>query len=384
MSHSHQNKDTLVCGTGLFAIALAKEISARPECGYHIVGLVAENEDTPDCNNYPLLGNLDQLQDIIAKTKPARIIVCLSQKRHQLPVYHLIEAKVCGSITVENGDEVYERLTGKIAIEALTPSSIIFSEDFKISRVSKLASRLMSLFFSSAGILILSPFFLLIPLLIKIDSKGAVFFIQERVGINGKKFNLFKFRTMHPSEGKTSEWAGDNVSRITRVGNILRKFRLDELPQFINVLKGDMNIVGPRPHPASNYEMFVLVSRNTPVCGWHIPYYSLRCIVRPGITGWAQVKYQYANNLHEEMEKLCFDLYYVKHYSLWLDICILFETIKVVLKGHSVEDSKQHLPGLDYEVKPVTKNVYPVLVQSKKADFPARKNINSTVPMHKV
>lgn len=368
----------------MFAQALASEITARPDCGYRVIGFVAESDETPGRNDYPLLGNVDHIQEIISKTKPSRIIVSLSQSRNKLPVYHLIEAKVCGRVTIENGNDVYERLTGKIAIEALTPSHIIFSEDFKIPRNSLIAARLMSLLFSALGMILLSPLLLIIPLAIKIDSKGSVFFVQERVGINGKKFNLFKFRTMHPSDERSSEWAGDNVSRITRVGNILRKFRLDELPQFINVLKGDMNIVGPRPHPASNYEMFVLVSRNTPVCGWHIPYYSLRCIVRPGITGWAQVKYQYANNLHEEMEKLCFDLYYVKHYSIWLDIYILFETIKVVLKGHTIQENNQHKPGMDYEIKPVTTGVYPVLAQSSSYDYTNTENITSTLPIHKV
>src|SRR5690606_8460044 len=146
----------------------------------------------------------------------------------------------------------------------------------------------------------LAPLFLLIAIAIKLDSRGPVLFVQDRIGLHGKHFKLYKFRTMRPAEARTSEWAGDNKHRITRVGHYLRKFRLDELPQFFNVLRGDMNLVGPRPHPASNFELFVLVSRNTPECGGQIPYYSLRSIVRPGITGWAQVRYRYANNLSEE------------------------------------------------------------------------------------
>jgi lipopolysaccharide/colanic/teichoic acid biosynthesis glycosyltransferase len=180
---------------------------------------------------------------------------------------------------------------------------------------------------------------LLIALLVRIDSAGPVFFSQERSGMAGRPFKLLKFRTMLAAVQQESEWEEDNIHRITRVGWWLRKCRLDELPQFINILKGDMNIVGPRPHPSSNFELFVLAARNTPESGVQIPYYSMRYSVRPGITGWAQVRYRYANNLHEEMEKLRFDLYYLKHYSLWLDIRILVETVTMIFTGsHQVQD----------------------------------------------
>jgi len=148
---------------------------------------------------------------------------------------------------------------------------------------------------------------------------------------------------MHPAPGKTSEWVRDNGERITRVGRWLRKFRLDELPQFVNILRGDMNLVGPRPHPASNFELLVLVSRNAPEHGEAIPYYSLRSLVRPGVTGWAQVRYRYANDLEEEIEKMRYDLYYIKHQSLWLDLRILFDTAKIVLAGsRSGSDEADH------------------------------------------
>jgi len=138
---------------------------------------------------------------------------------------------------------------------------------------------------------------------------------------------------MRDQEGAPSEWAGDNAHRITRLGRWLRALRLDELPQFVNVLRGDMDVVGPRPHPGSNFSLFVTVLRNLPECGEEIPYYSLRSMVRPGITGWAQVRYRYANNLEEEIEKMRYDLYYIKHLSLWLDLRILFDTVKIVLFG---------------------------------------------------
>jgi lipopolysaccharide/colanic/teichoic acid biosynthesis glycosyltransferase len=187
-----------------------------------------------------------------------------------------------------------------------------------------MGGRAVSLVASVLGMIGLVPLFALIALAIKLDSRGPVFFIQPRLGLRGRRFNLIKFRTMHPSHGRTSEWVRDNSDRITRVGAWLRKFRLDELPQFINILRGDMSFVGPRPHPVSNYELF---SEN-------IPYYSLRSMVRPGVTGWAQIRYGYANNLEEETEKMRYDLYYIKHMSLWLDLRILFETVKIVLFGH--------------------------------------------------
>jgi len=138
---------------------------------------------------------------------------------------------------------------------------------------------------------------------------------------------------MRPAVGATSEWVKDNDGRLTRVGRRLRQFRLDELPQLLNVFRGDMNLVGPRPHPVSNVPLFEMVMRNTPDCGETIPYYALRSMVRPGLSGWAQVRYQYANDLEEEIEKMRYDLYYIKHMSAWLDLRILFATVKIVLRG---------------------------------------------------
>lgn len=369
-----EKERTLICGTGTFARSLADEIAARPHCGYRVIGLVAENgnENSVQCP-YPVLGRLDQIQSIIASVQPARIIMALPQKRRMMPVDQLVEAKIGRSIRVENGDDVYENVTGKIAIEALTPSRIIFTEDFKVSPGTLICERLISLAAAAVGILMLAPLFLIIPLAIRLDSRGPVLFTQERVGMKGKIFTLFKFRSMHPAKERASEWAGDNAERITRVGRVLRKFRLDELPQFINVLRGDMNLVGPRPHPASNYEMLVLVSRNTPNCGVQIPYYSLRSLVRPGITGWAQVKYRYADNLQEEIEKLCFDLYYIKHCSVGLDFRILLETIKVVLAGHA-HNTNEGEAALSDTTDSDTGIAQPMEVYTGKSDYQPAKN----------
>jgi lipopolysaccharide/colanic/teichoic acid biosynthesis glycosyltransferase len=152
---------------------------------------------------------------------------------------------------------------------------------------------------------------------------------------------------MRPERRVKSEWARDNGDRLTRIGRWLRRFRVDELPQPVHILKGDMNLVGPRPHPLSNLPLFVLVMRNAPSCGEPIPYYALRWMVRPGITGWAQVRYQYANDLEEEVEKMRHDLYYIKHMSLWLDLRILFETVKTVVWGRESEAPAVPRPALE-------------------------------------
>jgi lipopolysaccharide/colanic/teichoic acid biosynthesis glycosyltransferase len=181
----------------------------------------------------------------------------------------------------------------------------------------------MSLAAAAVALIVLAPLMAFIALAVKVDSRGPVFFRQERIGRHGKRFWLIKFRTMRPVTAEVSAWVRDNADRITLVGRLLRKFRLDELPQFLNVVRGDMNLVGPRPHPVVNYELFTR----------EIPYYALRAAVRPGVTGWAQVRYGYANNLEEETEKMRYDLYYVKHLSIWLDLRILVDTVGVVLTG---------------------------------------------------
>ncbi len=332
-------KRVLILGTGMFAMTLASEILARPQCGISIIGLVSERErSSVHALNFPLLGDVSQLQRIILESKPERIIVTLDDHAIAQHWHALVEEKFFRQIQVDDGEDFYETLTGKLAIDTLSQRSLIYSRDFQISPVTQFFARTLSVLFALIALVLLAPLMLLIALLIKLDSRGPVMFIQKRVGMANRPFNLLKFRTMRPAEQTTSEWACDNDERITRVGRVLRKFRLDELPQFINVLCDDMNIVGPRPHPLSNYAMYALVSRNTPESGDQIPYYYLRCLVRPGITGWAQVKYRYANNLGEEIEKLRFDLYYIKHYSLWLDARILLETIKVVVLGHEQRD----------------------------------------------
>ncbi|MEX0732399.1 MAG: sugar transferase [Aquisalimonadaceae bacterium] len=338
------SKRTLIVGEGRLARDLVREINARPGCGYKIVGSIGEGSttSTDSAGDFPV-APLDDAQRIIDTLQPDRIIVALAELRGRLPVRQLLEARICRGVDIEEGVEVYERLTGKLAIELLTPSSVIFSRDFRPSRFSLIMARGMSIITSLIALIGLAPLMGLIALAIRLDSPGSILFVQDRIGMAGRPFKLLKFRTMRPDAGHQSEWARDNDHRITRVGRWLRKYRLDELPQFVNVLRGDMNLVGPRPHPASNFELLAMASRNTPECGVQIPYYSLRTMIPPGITGWAQVRYRYANNLDEEIEKMRYDLHYVKHLSLSLDLRILLETVKIVLAGSGSEDPEEAL-----------------------------------------
>jgi exopolysaccharide biosynthesis polyprenyl glycosylphosphotransferase len=340
MRHRQFLERVLILGRGPLAEKIMREVAVRPHLGYEIVGVADDATATGhSLRGYPLLGPLEHLGKIVEEIKPNRIIVALAERRARLPVRQLLEARLNGSV-VEDGVDAYERVTGKIAIEALTPSNLIFSRDFKKSRLDLAMGRVASLVVAVLGLTVFSPLLVLIAIAIKLDSQGSLFFIQDRIGMNAKRFRLVKFRTMHAVDGHTSEWEADNSDRITRVGRILRKFRLDELPQFVNVIRGDMNLVGPRPHPLSNLERFVE----------GIPYYSLRAVVRPGITGWAQVRLGYANNLEEETEKMRYDLYYIKRLSFWLDLRILFDTVKIVFFGRGSQSADAYRPQATVEM----------------------------------
>jgi len=311
----------LLLGASPLAVKLVRELSARPDT--EVIGVVDDAGD-PDPLSLPVrrLGSQEQLARIIREERPARIVVTLTSRRGRLPVRTLLRARMQG-VAVEDGVDAYERLTGKLAIDAMKPSALIFSKDFRSPPLQLALGRALSFLVAAAALLALLPLLAVLAALVVLDSPGPVLFRHDRVGRSGRRFPLLKFRTMRVSPRPTSEWAADNGERITRVGRWLRRFRLDELPQLVNVLRGEMNLVGPRPHPVSNFELFLR----------EIPYYWIRSSVLPGITGWAQVRYRYANNLEEETEKMRYDLYYIKHMSWWLDLRILAETMTVVLFG---------------------------------------------------
>ena len=324
----------LILGAGSMAARLIDEIEALEPSRYAVVGVVdnqAPDPEDPIARRY--LGTCAQLNEIVARLHPTRIVVAVENRRDGLPLQSLLESRVSG-IDVDDAIELYERITGKIAIEALRPSSLILSKGFRNHGVAELTARVVSVMAAVIGLIICAPLLALIALLVKIDSAGSVLFVQPRAGRHGRPFGLLKFRTMHPTDEPPSEWAKDNIHRITRVGRYLRRFRLDELPQLINMLGGEMNLIGPRPHPVSNHATFME----------HIAYYGLRSTVRPGITGWAQVRYGYANNLDEETEKMRYDLYYIKTRSLWLDVRIMLATVGIVLFGQDAAQVRHPAP----------------------------------------
>jgi exopolysaccharide biosynthesis polyprenyl glycosylphosphotransferase len=322
-------EQVLVLGKTPLARALIAELQTRP--AYRVLDMLPGGfSRTMKADDDVMPGRSSRHQ--LAELRPTRIVVALSERRGRLPVDLLLDAKRQG-IVVEDGIQLYERLTGKLAIETLQPSHLIFAPEFGTCTAHNCFSRSLSVLVAVVGVVVCAPLLLMIAALVKLDSTGPVLFVQDRIGKDGRRFPLMKFRTMKPLEARASEWVKDNGDRITRVGRWLRKFRLDELPQLFNILAGHMNLVGPRPHPASNYDLFMA----------NIPFYGFRSLVRPGITGWAQVRYGYANNLEEETEKMRYDLYYIKHRSLGMDLEILLQTAKVVGLGRDCK-MDSHLP----------------------------------------
>jgi lipopolysaccharide/colanic/teichoic acid biosynthesis glycosyltransferase len=341
----------LILGMTPLAEQLVHEIECRPGCRRIVVGVLDDVAlSRGHAASHLFLGHLCRLQPVVDEFGPHRIVLALAERRGKTPMPALLASYVSRGVIVEDVTEFYERFTGKLALESLTPMRVVASGKFRPSRLQQAFARTLSLSTALIALVALSPLLALIVIAIKLDSPGPVLFAHTRVGAQGRPFTLLKFRTMHDGRARRSEWEGDNRDHVTRVGNWLRRFRLDELPQFLNILRGEMNLVGPRPHPVSNFELFTLVARNlNELTGAAIGCYALRLIVRPGLTGWAQVRYRYANNLDEEIEKLRYDLYYVKHMSPWLDLRILVETIGVLLRRRGTEDaaSAEDVPSAD-------------------------------------
>lgn len=278
-------------------------------------------------NNWDLplrcLGDASELADIVNKIDPDALVVAPDGWRGTLPIEDLLRVKftLCDVI---DSPTFYEQVTGRILVEEIRPSSIIFTRGFQSSRFEDLLKRMFDLGFALVGLIVTIPVILFTAIAIRIESSGPIFYLQRRVGMDGKDFKVIKFRSMRQDAEKDGpKWASENDPRITRVGRVIRKLRIDELPQFINVIKNDMSFVGPRPE--RRYFVDQLEKA--------IPFYALRMHAKPGITGWAQINYPYGDTFEDAKEKLKFELYYMKHRSLWLDLVIIFQTIKVAIKG---------------------------------------------------
>jgi sugar transferase (PEP-CTERM system associated) len=264
----------------------------------------------------------DGLCSAVKRVGAQKIVVSLSERRGVFPLQEVLSCKLRG-IEVVDAPSFYEQITGKLLLENITPSWFIFSHGFRVTLALRLLKRMTDLFCAAIGLLLVLPFFPLIALVIRIDSPGPILFRQTRVGEGERLFNLFKFRSMRQdAESDTGAvWAKERDPRVTKVGEFLRKSRIDEIPQLFNVLRGDMSLVGPRPERPEFVKKLIEV----------IPYYSERHYVKPGVTGWAQVRYPYGASVEDAIEKLRYDLYYIKNISLPFDIMIILETVKVVL-----------------------------------------------------
>ena len=323
------DKKIIVLGSGELAKNIINGINERKDCGYSVLATVQESPGDMDCpgekNKTPICKkDYDGLCEMAEMMGVSKIVVALAERRRNFPTKELLRCRVNG-IDVIDGTSFYEMLTGKLIVELINPAWLIFSEGFHKSRTRRFFKRATDLFFSSFGLILLSPLIFFVAILIKVDSKGPVFFSQERVGEKRKPYRIYKFRSMvADAEVQTGPvWAKDNDDRITRAGSFIRKLRIDEIPQLWNVLKGNMSFVGPRPER----EFFVKKLDEI------IPYYGERFTVKPGVTGWAQVSYGYGASIEGAVEKLNYDLFYIKNMSTLMDLMIVLRTTKIVLFG---------------------------------------------------
>lgn len=319
----------LILGGGKFAGELCRVVQSQRFGMVEIVGaLVAENERIAKNQDMPgIIGTYEQVAWVVEEQKVTTVVVCLEDRRSVLPVEQLLDLKAMG-IDVLDGHQLFEEVSGRLSIDSLRPSALVFSNGFKHRMPSRILKRFVDILVSSSGLLMLSPLFLLVAFIVKVDSPGSVFYRQVRVGLRGRPFSIWKFRSMHQdAENAGAQWAQADDPRISRVGWWMRKTRVDELPQLINVLRGEMSLVGPRPERP----VFVQNLRKT------IPYYDLRHTVRPGITGWAQVKFRYGASAEDAHMKLQYDLYYVKRLSFGIDMSVLVQTVRVMLLGEGAQ-----------------------------------------------
>ncbi len=318
----------LLVGTSPAAIVLARELfQRRQELGVDIVGFVDPDPARVGAPviNPGVVGTIDDIPGLASRMRVDRVVVSLSDERGKLPMDKLVDARLRSGVLFDHLASVYEEYTGKIALENLRPSWLVFSTGFRKSRLVSWTKRVFDITAAACGLVLSLPLTIISGLVVKLESpRDPVLYHQERVGLNGDPFTIHKFRTMRRDAEATSGpvWsAGDDDPRITRVGRFMRKTRLDEIPQLWNVLRGDMSLIGPRPERPAFVEQLTR----------QIPFYGQRHVVKPGVTGWAQVRYSYGASVEDAIEKMQYDLYYVKHMSLMFDLMITLETIKTVV-----------------------------------------------------
>jgi len=314
----------LLLGDGPLSAAVCSEISDRPELGITVTGYVAARENESLEGDLKYLGVIGDLAEVVETERIERIVLTLADRRGTLPLRELMRLKNRG-IQIQDGGDLLEAVTGKVAVANLRPSWFLLSDGFRISRWKLFYKRFAALLFSCFGLLIAAPVIALAAIAVRLDSAGPAIFRQKRVGKDGRLFTLYKLRTMYIGAENDGNFkpAQTGDPRITRVGKWLRRMRLDELPQLFNILQGDMSFIGPRPFTPNMEAEYVE----------RIPFYEQRWTIKPGATGWAQVRHGYCSTLEDNIEKLSYDLYYIKNLSIGLDLLVFFETAKILLLG---------------------------------------------------
>ena len=326
LGHPDFGEKILIVGSGDLAVEVAREMLNRPDAGYRIAGFVGTDPQLlgKSLINPRMIGLTSELHEVVKRENIDRIVVAMGERRGQLPTAELLQLSLTGKVNIEEGASFYERVTGRVSLNMIRPSWLIFYSRGRQTRISGIARNVVHRIVALTGGLLSLPIALVAALLIKLESPGGVFYKQERVGKNGVPFTVLKFRSMRADAEKGGPvWASQDDDRTTRVGRFIRKTRIDEIPQFWNILRGEMDFVGPRP------ERPHFVSQ----LAEEIPYYEQRHLIAPGLTGWAQIKYPYGASIEDARQKLQYDLYYIKNQSLMLDATILFETIKIILFG---------------------------------------------------
>ena len=326
-SHLAPRERLLLVGTSPAAVTLARELfERRQELGVDIVGFVDPDPARVGAPviNPGVVGTIDDIPALTASMRVDRVVVSLSDERGKLPMGQLLDVRLRTGVAFDHLASVYEEYTGKIALENLRPSWLIFSAGFRKTRMLLVAKRTFDIVAAVCGLVLASPLMLLVAVIVKLESpRDPILYHQERVGLNGKVFTIHKFRTMRADAeaGTGPIWSRANDTRVTSVGRFMRKTRLDEIPQLCNVLSGEMSLIGPRPERPSFVEQLTQ----------QIPFYGQRHVVKPGLTGWAQVRYSYGASVEDAVEKMQYDLFYVKNLSMRFDLVIAFETVKTVL-----------------------------------------------------
>ena len=326
LGHPELGERILIVGSGPFAVEIARETLERKDAGFRVIGFV-DNDPAlvgKSLINPKVIGLTSELSSLVTRESIDRIVVAIGDRRGQFPTQELLKLSLSGEVSIEESAAFYERLTGRVWLDMIRPSWLIFSSRGRRARFHELIRTCMHRAVALVGAILSLPIATVTAILIKLESRGPVLYRQERVGKQGRIFTVMKFRSMRVNAEKDGPvWAKTDDQRMTRVGRIIRKIRVDEIPQFWNILCGDMNFVGPRPERPHFVEQLAQ----------EIPYYEQRHLIAPGLTGWAQIKYPYGASIDDARQKLQYDLYYIKNQNLALDATILFETIKTILFG---------------------------------------------------